>query len=433
VAGSLKEGHEFTSEINKKYKIKKFLGSGGQGEVYEVSAGKEKYALKWYLPHVATSQQYEILEDLITKGAPDSSFLWPKDLIKDGDDFGYIMDLRPPEYLNMFELLKRRVEPSFKILCLIGFNIAKGFRELHSNGWCYRDISWGNLFINFNNGKVLICDNDNAVPNNSDLGNIGGTPRFMAPEIVLGKDKPSTNTDLFSLAILLFYLFNIHHPFEGKLEDKIHCLDPHAMKEIYGTNPVFIWDPNNKSNRPVPGYQQNAIDFWELYPQFFKDIFTHAFTEGLHNPQKRSTEGQWQSTCLKLLNSIIYCNNEKCGVENFYDQKLIKIGVGCTCWNCQRIIPSPSILLINNDLIVLSKETNITQHHANNDFNIDNIIGKVVQNPNNPNQWGIKNLSSEIWTFIKPGGQSILVDPGKSFPLIKGSIINFGINKAKIY
>lgn len=432
MGGSLIKGHELISEINKTYTVKKFLGSGGQGEVYEVNAGKENYALKWYLPHIATSQQYEILEDLITNGAPDSSFLWPIDLIKDGDDFGYIMDLRPSEYVNMFELLKRRVEPSFRTLCLTGFNIAKGFRELHSNGWCYRDISWGNLFINFNNGKVLICDNDNAVPNNSDLGNIGGTPRFMAPEIVLGNDKPSINTDLFSLAILLFLLFNIHHPLEGKIENDIHCLDPHAMKKIYGMNPVFIWDPQNKTNRPVQGYQQNAIDFWKIYPQFLKDMFIHSFTKGLHNPQTRSTESQWQSICIKLMNCIVYCNNEKCGVENFYDPKLDEIGVGHTCWNCQKTIPVPPLLKIKSDLVVLNKETNILRHHANNNFDIENAIGKVVQNPKNPKQWGIKNLSSDIWTFIKPDGHPIYIEPERAFPLITGAKINFGQNIGEI-
>ena len=79
MGGSINQGHIFTSEIDKKYTVNKFIGSGGQGEVYEVSSGKERYALKWYLPQSATSQQYQILEDLIAKGAPNENFLWPKD------------------------------------------------------------------------------------------------------------------------------------------------------------------------------------------------------------------------------------------------------------------------------------------------------------------------------------------------------------------
>ena len=37
--------------------VEKFLGSGGQGEVYEVSIQGKKYALKWYFPKQATSEQ----------------------------------------------------------------------------------------------------------------------------------------------------------------------------------------------------------------------------------------------------------------------------------------------------------------------------------------------------------------------------------------
>ena len=50
-------------------------------------------------------------------------------------------------------------------------------------------LNFGNLFIDFKNGNVLICDNDNAVPDRSEISEIGGTLRFMAPEIVLGTAK----------------------------------------------------------------------------------------------------------------------------------------------------------------------------------------------------------------------------------------------------
>ncbi len=65
----------------------------------------------------------------------------------------------------------------------------------------------------------------------------------MAPEIVRGEAVPGTQTDLFSLAVLLFYMFVMHHPLEGKKELAIKCLDLPAMKKLYGTEPLFIFDP----------------------------------------------------------------------------------------------------------------------------------------------------------------------------------------------
>lgn len=432
MGSNLQIGKIFVSDNGIEYEVLKLLGEGGQGEVYLVQTRNNKYALKWYHPYIASKGQMKILKDLIVKGPPDDNFLWPKDIVQEDGLFGYIMDLRPPSYNNLIDWMKRCVEPTFTSLCLSGFNIAKEFKNLHSDGWCYRDISWGNLFIDFKTGNVLICDNDNAVPNKSKSCEIKGTLGFMAPEIVIGTAMPSTDTDLFSLAILFFLLFNIHHPLVGKLEAEVNCWDIQAMNKLYGENPIFIWDPDTKSNRPVKGYQENAYLYWEIYPKFFKDLFIRAFTEGIRNPKKRSTESTWQVAFIRLLNSIITCPNQSCQAENFYDIEKQKLGVGLSCWSCQKIIPVPAILKIDQEQIMLNKNTKIRQHHARGDFCLEKIIGEVRQKPDDPTQWGIKNISSEVWAFTKPDGQVIMVDNGKTIPLIKGSKINFGINVGEI-
>ena len=75
--GILKSGTKLKSDNGFDYKIIKLLGSGGQGEVYEVSCGKSKMALKWYYKNSATEEQKDIILHLIDKGKPDSAFLWP--------------------------------------------------------------------------------------------------------------------------------------------------------------------------------------------------------------------------------------------------------------------------------------------------------------------------------------------------------------------
>ena len=73
--GQLKTGTFLTAESSNKYKVISLLGAGGQGEVYDVECGGKHYALKWYFKHMATKSQKEILDNLITRGAPDAS-LW---------------------------------------------------------------------------------------------------------------------------------------------------------------------------------------------------------------------------------------------------------------------------------------------------------------------------------------------------------------------
>lgn len=423
--GQLKNGSIVVSQSGNKYIVEKLLGAGGQGEVYAVKLGTDTYALKWYFKHTATVMQRNILENLISKGKPDSSFLWPMDLISQSDgSLGYIMELRPPEFKSIVDLMKRKAEPNFYNLCKVAFNLTKGYQKLHGMGYSYRDISFGNLFFNPDNGEVLICDNDNVSINGKDDSSVYGTPRFMAPEIVVGKAKPSRNTDLFSLAVLLFYIFMLNHPLEGKLEANIKCMDIFAMNQLFGTNPIFIFDPDDKSNRPLRGYQDNAIIYWDLYPQQLKDLFTQAFTIGLKSPARRVTENKWLDTFANMMSEIIICPN--CGAEIFLDENKENLGVAHTCWNCQSSVAVPASIVIGKNRVVINKDTKLYKHHISSNGDMDTVIGSISINPNNPNLWGIRNDGTDNWTYIKADGMQVPVAPGKSAAIVSGAKINFG-------
>lgn len=424
--GQLKAGTFLTSESSTKYKVISLLGAGGQGEVYDVESGGKHYALKWYFKHMATREQKAILDNLVAKGSPDASFLWPQDIIfkSYGESFGYIMPLRPKNFKSIVDMMKRRAEPSFYALCRAAYNLTNGYQKLHTMGYSYRDISFGNLFFNPDNGDVLICDNDNVSANGLDNSSIYGTPRFMAPEIVVGKAKPSRNTDLYSLAVLLFYMFMMGHPLEGKLEADIKCMDIHAMNKLYGTHPVFIYDPKDKSNRPVKGYQDNVLIYWDLYPQAIRDLFTQSFTEGLTSPNKRVTEKKWLETFANLMTGIVAC--PKCGAEVFFDESKNTQGVAHACWNCGRAVQMPASIVVGKSKILLHQNAKLYAHHLYDDYDMNTVVGSVVQNPNNPSLWGIKNESKENWTYIKPDGMQVAIAIGRSAAIAKDTKINFG-------
>lgn len=424
--GLLKTNTILTSTSSQRYKVIALLGAGGQGEVYDVELNGKHYALKWYYKHMATREQKAILENLIAKGAPDGSFLWPQDLIfrNPGESFGYIMPLRPRNYKSIVDMMKRRAEPSFYALCRAAYNLTNGYQKLHAMGYSYRDISFGNLFFDPDNGDVLICDNDNVSANGNDDSSVYGTPRFMAPEIVVGKAKPSRNTDLYSLAVLLFYMFMMGHPLEGKQEADIRCMDIHAMNRLYGTNPVFVYDPQNKTNRPVKGYQDNVILYWDLYPQVIRDLFTKSFTEGLTHPNKRVTEKQWLDAFANLITGIMSCPD--CGAEVFYDENKVSAGVGHICWNCGQVVAPPVLMLAGKSRVLLNKGTKIFSHSVCGDYDMKTIAAEVVQNPNNPDIWGIKNETNGNWTYMRADGQQIPVAPGRSAAIARNAKIDFG-------
>ena len=417
--------------------ITKQLGDGAQGRVYQAEYEGSQVALKWYKPKKATPRQRQIIEELLEMGAPCDRFLWPLDLAiaKQIEGFGYIMELRPPRFASLSALVSRRVEPNFKVVCTIGYQLAVSYRELHARGYCYRDINFDNIFFDPKAGDILICDNDNVGIDGESEADVIGTQRFMAPEIVRGEAQPSTKTDLFSLAVLLFYIFMLNHPLHGKLESQIRCFDLPAMQKIYGENPVFIFDPANKTNRPQPGEHDNALVSWPIYPEFLQELFIQAFTEGLTDANSRVRETQWQRAMIRLRNLIFYCPH--CGRENFYDPDNSSSDAPGECWACERQLQLPYQLHLEGDyseLVLLNHDTKLYPHHIKReqrgDFSAP--VAKVVQHPDNPSVWGLKNLTEQVWTINSASGTVNKVEPGKSVRLTAKVEIDFNDRQGTI-
>lgn len=419
-----------TNKLNYKCEVKEFLGSGTQGEVYRVIINGKDFALKWFFSEFLKNdpQQEKRIELAIKKGPPNENFLWPIDIThsKEIPTFGYIMKLREKRFKGLSDLMQRKVEPTFHALTKACFELANSYLQLHSNGLCYRDISFGNVFLDPDTGEIRICDNDN-VDIDKNKGSIMGTPRFMAPEIVTGKAPPSIQTDLFSLAVLLFYILMMHHPLEGKSELEIHCFDLPAMRKLYGDSAVFIFDPDDDSNRPVQGIQDNALIFWPIYPNYLKNMFINAFTKGLKDPNSRVRESEWRSAMIKLYDSIFYCS--KCGAENFYNVDELKTqGKLKPCWKCGYETQKVPRIKIEDQLVILNFDTKLYFHHIDDQklYDFSKPIAEVIKHPQKQNIWGLKNLCNNKWTVTFSDGSLKDINPNQSVTLSIGIKINFG-------
>ena len=432
----LKTGQKVRAESSgAECEVEALLGGGGQGEVYRAQLGGangEAVALKWYLPHAATAVQRVALEALVSTGPPTTRFLWPLELASgtgpDGPPgFGYVMPLREARFKGIVDLMKRRIEPGFRALATAGLELSNSYLQLHARGLCYRDISFGNVFFDPDTGEVLICDNDNVGVDGEAKTGVLGTPRFMAPEVVRGDAMPSTQTDLYSLAVLLFYMLTVHHPLEGKRESEVRCLDLPAMARLYGTDPLFIFDPQDERNRPVSGLHDNALAFWPLYPTFLRQLFTRAFTDGLRDPQHgRVRESEWRAAMVRLRDSIIYC--QQCAAESFYDADVLRAtGRAPSCWACGAGIVLPVRLRVGRSVVMLNHDAVLYPHHLSEAMRYDfsRPAAAVTRHPADARVWGLKNLSGEKWVVAGPEGTRD-VAPGRSVTLAMGTHIQFG-------
>jgi DNA-binding helix-hairpin-helix protein with protein kinase domain len=403
------------------------IGEGTQGEVYLVESPQGRQALKWYKPEQATPDQRTAISYLVRTGPPFGAagkrFIWPLDLVTadTAKQFGYLMaKIDTQKYAELGEVWAHlKPVPGFVALCEISYELANSYRALHLSGHCYRDISAGNLMFDPKTGDVLICDNDNVGVNRQSRCQVWGTMEYMAPELVRGECDPSTETDLHALAVLLFYVWVWHHPFHGEMEYGYHCWDIPAKKQVYGISPVFIFDPDNPANRlPADPDYALAGKRWALCPPSLRAMFTRAFTEGLSQPARRVTEGEWQNLFLSLKDSLVSCPH--CRAENFSDTGSSPL----TCWHCHREIPPAPTLVIRRPggsvtLALSLGATLLSRHilHPNGTDDGSRVIGRVVPHPSIPGAAGIRNLSKQDWSVGFPDGTTADVPPGKAVPL----------------
>ena len=401
------------------------LGEGGQGVVYKVNYNGKSLALKWYFGNKLSNADkfYRNIQNNIKQGAPTNAFLWPLEITEYFEgSFGYLMELRPPEYKDFSLFLLAKVHfANIEALINTALCITNGFRELHNRGYSYQDLNDGNFFVNPKTGDVLICDNDNVAPYGENLG-IAGKCRYMAPEVVMGQKRPDSHTDRFSLAVVLYMLLFLNHPLEGK-RTMCPCLTEELERKFYGSDPVFVWDPANDANRPVRGVHTNEIKLWPLYPAFVRKTFEKAFSHEVmvgNDTTHRVIEKEWQEVFTTLRDLTIKCS---CGSETFIDPSQ----QSCKCINCSKSIERPPILKVKKYHAALAPGKKLYACHVQYDSDdFKEAKGEVISSRNNPSLLGLRNDSNNTWEAILPNGSSKGYPNGQVIKLGKGIKINFG-------
>lgn len=401
------------------------LGEGGQGVVYKVNYNGKPLALKWYFGNKLNNADkfYRNIQNNIKQGTPTGAFLWPLEITEYFEgSFGYLMELRPPEYKDFSLFLLAKVHfANIEALINTALCITNGFRELHNRGYSYQDLNDGNFFVNPKTGDVLICDNDNVAPYGENLG-IAGKCRYMAPEVVMGQKRPDSHTDRFSLAVVLYMLLFLNHPLEGK-RTMCPCLTEELERKFYGSDPVFVWDPANDANRPVRGVHTNEIKLWPLYPAFVRKTFEKAFSHEVmagNDTTHRVIEKEWQEVFTTLRDLTIKCS---CGSETFIDPSQ----QSCRCINCGKSIERPPILKVKKYHAALAPGKKLYACHVQYDSDdFKEAKGEVISSRNNPSLLGLRNDSNNTWEAILPNGSSKGYPNGQVIKLGKGIKINFG-------
>lgn len=412
--------------------------SGGQGDVYHATYKGNDYALKWYVndDDVIGGPQYDTIYKIEgEKNKPSDRFIWPYFIVSEqgrvkGKEFGYLMPLLPEGYYEMQDFLrmdgdKKAVRfSSYNAMLTAGMNIARGMQELHLKGWSYKDLNPKNFAINPKTGDVLIVDNDNVSVDGAPC-TVKGTKGYMAPEIPRSNYKlnPSTDTDYYSLAVVLYRLFFLDHPMDGKAWEKYPLCTDKAEDLLYAGKPVFHFDPNDTSNRPTDVYAPNAEMRWNAFPEELRDTFITAFTEGISNPSKRPTEYGWIRAIAKARDKLVKVKktdgNTRDLFVDFSDAETAPRG----CLELK--INSESIAIYPHKAIY---EISIDK----NDSGYMNMVAGIVYDPK-IGKLAIRNMSPKVWVGYSPStGQKTNIAKGQEHPIEPGTQILFQRENPKI-
>jgi tRNA A-37 threonylcarbamoyl transferase component Bud32 len=225
IEGAAAEGAGPIGRVLKgRYKIKRLLGEGGMGGVYEgehLEIGK-RVAIK--IVHKLHARDTHIAAR-IKQEARSTSAIESEHIVQvfdagEDDELGLflVMELLKGEDLNNLLARRKRLTPASTAALVV--QAAQGLARAHAAGIVHRDLKPANVFVcarddgsslvklvDFGIAKIVRDAQSGSTGPGGGLTRLGmviGTPQYMSPEQAQGLPTVDLRTDVYSLGAVLF-------------------------------------------------------------------------------------------------------------------------------------------------------------------------------------------------------------------------------------
>ena len=315
-------GETITTADGNRYKLSKLAGYGAQGVVYEDDSGKKM--IKLYYPTGSSIVDNDILERLrfIRNVKMPPNFVVIQEIIK-SPYVGYVMDkvidhkplntyLIPDKDLSFAEWYNKGL--GFRERIFIGFIIAKAFGDLEKNNLSYCDISGNNILVKTGRtASIKMIDVDNIYVAGKGVSSVLGTPRYIAPEVISRQKNPDVLSDNYSLAVILFELLRVGHPY---ISDDVLDGTPEDEEAALAGKFDYVTEENSTNMLPEDIVLTDKL----------KELFRRCFIDGKHNRLARPSAKEFEYALLEASNKVIKCPS--CGAWH-YPRKTGRVYDGC--------------------------------------------------------------------------------------------------------
>ncbi len=283
-----------------RYEASELLGQGGVGTVMLARDNdiERDVAVKRLLPeHNSSGAVRRFIDEIRTVGQLEHPGIVPVYDVGQDDDGSYFFVMKRLQGETLSDVIQRLQDGDprtheqypFEARFRLWMSAVEAVGYAHSRGFIHRDLKPSNIMIG-QHGEVVVIDwglakrtteevaqpepdkepapdlnamrdtlpgLDTIIPANdalaqelarkTQLGEITGTPLYMAPEQALGHiHKMDQRTDIYALGVVLYELLSLHH----YLEDRMTGLGP-----LYGAiteNPAPVYSHNHPIQGRVP-------------------------------------------------------------------------------------------------------------------------------------------------------------------------------------
>lgn len=249
-----------------RYEVLGELGKGAMGVVYLARDPliQRRLALKTFrIAYAAQDAELEQFRARFLREAQSAGILnHPNivtihDVVEDTEAGVYFIAMEYVQGTDLKRLMQRRERLPIGFVLDVVAQIAEGLDYAHAQGVVHRDVKPANIIIT-SEKHAKITDFGIARVHASNLtveGQLLGTPNYMAPEQIQGRDVDH-RADLFSLGVMLYELLTGAKPFAGEnLTMVTHRIVHEAFKpptELVGGLPPGVAEVLDRALRKNP-------------------------------------------------------------------------------------------------------------------------------------------------------------------------------------
>jgi serine/threonine protein kinase len=298
-----------------KYEIKRRIGRGSMGVVYEAF---DPFVQRTVAIKVAHSQegQDEAVTQKIREGffaevysagrMHHPSVIGVYDAGQEGDYLYIVMEYVDGVTLQDYVVGDKSLTPN-QVVDVI-YQCAKGLDYVHRQGVIHRDLKPGNIMLS-NEGEVKIMDFSIAhidVGAGGQEGDVLGSPMYMPPEQVTEEKRLVAQSDIYSLGASMYALLAKKAPYKASSLDsllyQIANLEPEPLEEINPDIPEHVVEIVNKAMQKIIYDRHESA-------QVLADELGRSFGRLRQVGKRIDMQAQW--TALRYLNFFKDFNDDQ--------------------------------------------------------------------------------------------------------------------------